>query len=190
MDVSSCKDLFGGAIKAVLPAGLIDASDLRQVPDNQEVFLWAKSDVSCIVEVLESVSEETAGSSGLDAAARFHFSSLAHDNDASAATVTAVELPDAEKGTGQEGTPRPVLLTGTQRVRKFNKPDSPLDTVLIHLALWRLQPTKNVDLIMSWNEPLPEAADEAAPAIGDVAIAQAFREGARSLHIQDWGLFP
>ena len=30
-------DLYGGALTAALPAGWIDASDLRPVPDNQEV---------------------------------------------------------------------------------------------------------------------------------------------------------
>lgn len=34
-------------------------SVIRQVPDNQEVFLDPKSDVSIIVEVLQRVSEQT-----------------------------------------------------------------------------------------------------------------------------------
>ena len=36
-------DLYGGALTAALPAGWIDASDLRPVPDNQEVC-----DTACI----------------------------------------------------------------------------------------------------------------------------------------------
>ena len=38
-------------------------SDLRQVPDTQEVFLSPDSDLSLIVEVLELVTEEGAGES-------------------------------------------------------------------------------------------------------------------------------
>jgi len=34
---SATTDLYGGALTAALPAGWIDASDLRPVPDNQEV---------------------------------------------------------------------------------------------------------------------------------------------------------
>lgn len=33
------KELWGGAITTKIPSGLIDASDYRQVPDTQEVFL-------------------------------------------------------------------------------------------------------------------------------------------------------
>lgn len=49
-------DLFGGAITVDLPPGLIDASDLRQVPDTQEVFLSPHSDVSYIFDITESVA--------------------------------------------------------------------------------------------------------------------------------------
>jgi len=33
-------------------------SDLRQVPDNQEVFIYANSDVSIVVEILEKVEPQ------------------------------------------------------------------------------------------------------------------------------------
>lgn len=44
-------------------------SDLRQVPDTQEVFLGPDSDLSLIVEVLELATDEGAGES-LEAAAK------------------------------------------------------------------------------------------------------------------------
>ena len=63
--------LFGGTITAYMPEGLIDVScvsnlepemyhsplpsDLRQVPDTQEVFLDPQSNVSLILEVLVRV---------------------------------------------------------------------------------------------------------------------------------------
>lgn len=68
--------LFGGAISLELPDGLVDASlvrfsgciynvsshfelsELRQIPDTQEVFLTPNSDVTYIVEILESVEQE------------------------------------------------------------------------------------------------------------------------------------
>ena len=45
--------LFGGALSASLPPGARDVSDLREVPDNQEVFAHGHSDQSLIVELLE-----------------------------------------------------------------------------------------------------------------------------------------
>ena len=62
---------FGGAIIAYIPEGLIDAScvslsslkctadhppsDLRQIPDTQEVYLDPQSNVSLILEILVRV---------------------------------------------------------------------------------------------------------------------------------------
>ena len=40
-----------------------DHSDLRQVPDTQEVFMAPDSDLSLIVEVLELVKQDGAGDS-------------------------------------------------------------------------------------------------------------------------------
>jgi hypothetical protein len=71
---SVTRDLFGGAITAVLPSRLIDASyvltlsyefylpffsNIRQIPDTQEVFLYPESNVSIIVEILERVAPTT-----------------------------------------------------------------------------------------------------------------------------------
>ena len=67
----SLKLLFGGAITAYMPEGLLDVScvsisdlkcttdhppsDLRQVPDTQEVYLDPQSNVSLILEILVRV---------------------------------------------------------------------------------------------------------------------------------------
>lgn len=46
--------LFGGTIEMLFPQRMIDVSDLRQVPDNQEVFTDAAQHQTLIVEVLVS----------------------------------------------------------------------------------------------------------------------------------------
>jgi hypothetical protein len=48
--------LFGGAIEALIPAHFQDASQFRQIPDNQEVFVAGDSDDSVIIELLEPAS--------------------------------------------------------------------------------------------------------------------------------------
>ena len=47
------RELFGGAISCILNEEYIDVSDLRQVPDNQEVFMHKESNSTIVVEVLE-----------------------------------------------------------------------------------------------------------------------------------------
>lgn len=102
----------------------------------------------------------------------------------------------ADADAAGEATPSPTYLVGLQQVRKFNKHDSPLDLVLIHLALWRLAPKRPVDLVMSWNEPIAQGAEAGqgvpegdASAIGDASVRARFRQAASSLRIEDWGLF-
>lgn len=48
------KLLFGGAMEILVPNGFLDVSEIRQVPDNQEVFVSNYSDASLIVELLET----------------------------------------------------------------------------------------------------------------------------------------
>lgn len=45
------RELYGGAITVDLPIDVIDASDLRQIPDHQEVFLSDKTLSSIIFEI-------------------------------------------------------------------------------------------------------------------------------------------
>ncbi|EPQ26965.1 uncharacterized protein PFL1_05600 [Pseudozyma flocculosa PF-1] len=187
--MSETRDLFGGAITAQFPTGFLDASQLRQVPDNQEVLIRNDSDVSCIIEVLQLATEEGAGQD-LDKAIRFHFGSLAHDNSASSSNIESVRHLEPAPSTVQHEepapTPRPSLLVGTQVIKKFGKATEPDDLVRIRLALWRLE-GKSVDLVMSLNEPLPRGtAAEAAPSAD---LDAAFEQAAASLKIRDWSLF-
>lgn len=62
-DTYARRDLYGGALSVSLPHGLIDTSDLRQVPDHQEVFLSRHSLTSIIFEINEYQDSETVSSS-------------------------------------------------------------------------------------------------------------------------------
>ncbi|RXK40067.1 hypothetical protein M231_02707 [Tremella mesenterica] len=148
------RPLFGGAISILLPQDYIDASDLRQVPDNQEVFLSSASDTSLVIEVLSMV-EEGQASSDLWEATKFHFESIAHDNSSLSTTVLTPSpgspVPSrplhALPTETLDSTPQPVILTGLQKVHKYSQDpsgaprpghegDDP-DEVWIGVALWR-----------------------------------------------------
>ena len=64
-----------------LDGDYLDASDMRQVPDNQEVLLSRTTNVSVIVEVLQCVAAHTSVD-GMRQGVHDHFDSLAHDNSA------------------------------------------------------------------------------------------------------------
>lgn len=58
----STQALYGGAISANLPTGFVDAGELRQIPDHQEVYLSPKTLTTIIFEINEYVSPLTAAS--------------------------------------------------------------------------------------------------------------------------------
>jgi len=176
--MAATRELFGGAITATLPTKLIDASDLRQVPDTQEVFLYPDSGVSIIVEVLQSVEV-----TNLLEVARFHFDSLAHDNDAEKSVVEQVDI--VTNGTGHH-TPAPVILSGVQSVRKFNKTTP--DEVRVLLAVYRLV-DHNIDLVMTMNIPTRAEDGDSVSDAEQAASKDVFAIAAQSLRIVDFGLF-
>lgn len=115
---------------------------------------------------------------------RFHFDSLAHDNDAVEKTVLEVSQPTRE-GSGNQ-TPLPILLRGTQLVRKFNHAQP--DELQILLAVYRLQ-EQNVDLVVSMNVPM-KTSDGTTITPGDFAAARdTFSAAVETLRIEDYGLF-
>jgi hypothetical protein len=124
---------------------------------------------------------------------------LAHDNDASSSTIQQIfALPGTSPSntlTNADTTPAPLLLVGEQTIKKFGQGTGQGDRVRIYLALWRLSPAKDVDLVMSLNQPLKQDeiadAEQAANVAGSAsATAQdVFTRAASSLSIQDWALF-
>jgi len=172
------RELFGGAITATLRSDLVDASDLRQVPDTQEVFLYPDSSKSLILEVLQRVEP-----TGSDEAARFHFDSIAHDNEAISRTVGEIRTVSNDRG---DNMPSPILLDGTQTVNKFNA--TVPDQIRIFMALYRIE-DKNIDLVLVMNVPVSSLDGGAVNEEGVPASRKEFETAALSLRIVDYGLF-
>ncbi|XP_056426050.1 ran guanine nucleotide release factor [Hyla sarda] len=144
--IADQRPLFGGAFSAVLPPNIQDVSDLREIPDNQEVFVHHDTDQSIIVELLEYQK----GMSDPDAA-RYHFEDIAASNDAQGrAEVVSVEpLPLAQLSLTSCSSAW--TLTGHQLVSKFN--EQAQNTVTIHMALFRMQQYAT-DLLVTFNDPV------------------------------------
>ena len=107
---------------------------------------------------------------------------MAHDNDAEKAEIEQIGgIPNARG----DATPHAVVLQGTQLIKKSN-PATP-DTVKILMALYRV-PSKNVDLVATFNIPLISANGVMSEA-DSLQATQYFDEFARSLSIVDFDLF-
>ncbi|KAI9566489.1 hypothetical protein HD554DRAFT_2116315 [Boletus coccyginus] len=171
------KELFGGAIVAELSSTLVDVSVLRQVPDNQEVFLYPDSDVSIVIEVLQRIPESID-----EKAVKFHFEALAHDNDA---ISSAMQLPFVMHNDQGGQTPSPIILHGSQRIHKFNARTA--DDVDVLVALFRVHSEgKSADLVVSVN--IPRSSDGSVEE-RHATITSDFNSLVSSLRIIDYNLF-
>lgn len=159
--------LFGGAFSAVLPADFQDVSELREIPDNQEVYAHCHTDQSIIVELLE-YQEAVADAS----AARYHFEDVASANDAGGQEKS--EVLNVEPISGEQlmlaECSSAWFLIGRQLVSKFN--EEARNTVNIYMGLFRL-PQFATEVLLTFNDPVAinpssSSAERLCPEVGSV----------------------
>ncbi|XP_072447640.1 ran guanine nucleotide release factor [Chiloscyllium punctatum] len=147
MNSNTPHPLFGGSFAAIIPPHSVDVSEMREIPDNQEVFVHTDTDQSIIIELLEHQAHVAD-----QEAARYHFADLAGSNDATGvdgAEILSVEPVSSEQLTLQDPSSA-WFLSGRQQVAKFN--EGARNTVTIHLALFRL-PQYSTDILITFNDP-------------------------------------
>ncbi|XP_006819515.1 ran guanine nucleotide release factor-like [Saccoglossus kowalevskii] len=143
MSGSIDRQLFGGALTVVLLNGAVDISELREIPDNQEVFAHPSTDQSMIIEILEYQQIEDKN------AVSFHFHDIAESNDSSCSEVQITEEIPLQQISVKDCCSA-WLLSGKQCIAKFN--EQAKNTVNVHMALFRL-PQFSTDILMSFNDP-------------------------------------
>ncbi|OAA59651.1 Mog1/PsbP, alpha/beta/alpha sandwich [Niveomyces insectorum RCEF 264] len=139
--------LFDGAIVAELPANFADVSKLRQVPDNQEVFIDKDGYTSIIVEICERFG--SAGSSAeIDGEAlTVHLEDLVGDD---ADSVKVWNTTETEFSQLPAGTPAYTLIA-TQTPHRGHAAGTPDFTAII-LTLVRLE-SEATDILITVNVP-------------------------------------
>jgi hypothetical protein len=200
------RGLFGGAIVGNLPACYADISNMRQVPDNQEVFVDNDTEASLIVELLELDSSLQ----GL-AAIRHNFDDLAESNESKRSEVMSEGDFSAEVFVPRVQADTKFALIGKQVAGKYRtRPDMQEDEVYIILVLVRLTQV-TTDLLVSMNIPAKELLSDGGatpevqlaeltvanllqsvegPAAGRVGKhLTVLKDFISSLEIKDWSLF-
>nr|XP_056719838.1 ran guanine nucleotide release factor [Euleptes europaea] len=180
------RPLFGGAFSAFLPPGSLDVSELRQVPDNQEVFVHPSTDQSIIMELLEyqaGVPDETA--------VRYHFEDVV-GTSGSAEVLSQESL--APHLLALEGCSSAWHLTACQLVAKFD--EEAKNEVRLHLALLRL-PQYGTDVLLTFNDPTrihplsssaARGSEVPAPSLPPWTVEH-FHTFVRGLRLLDPGIF-
>lgn len=211
-------DLYGGAIKVQLPSGFVDASQFREVPDTQEVYVNDSYDDSIVFDLMERIdaaSDTDALKEHLDEISQLNGADL--DSQliqlysethslvqpgikprASPAYIT-VAIEPAKKW----GRTTTLVQDGTED-RKLQEPILVLILVLIRLK------SVDTDVLVSYNTPITREKDlksiqEAFAQAGDAGtfsvattseLPPRVQEGVMSvkrvidtLEVEDWTLF-
>lgn len=161
--------LYGGAIVTKLPASRIDVSQIRDVPDNQEVFILEgetpANDESIIVDLIERVDKPTE--------------EIIHD-------ITGDLLQNAEL------VQVPMLLEEFQNDR-IGAPALAFYTqvaegLVVVVAVVRLESVKT-DVVVSWNYR-PDTSEAVSLEDGKFQqVLQSVRQVARDFEVKDYSLF-
>ncbi|KAK0725300.1 hypothetical protein B0H67DRAFT_641743 [Lasiosphaeris hirsuta] len=184
--------LFGGAIECDLPDKFADVSTLRQVPDNQEVYIDKDGFTSIIVEITERVKSKGTGLEADGRALTTHLEDLVGDD---AETVKVWNTTETQITHLDETTPAYTLIATQTPQADEGRASAPDFTALI-LTLVRLE-KQSTDILITINVPhikgeydeedVDLALGKQGELIGD-AVEYASRIWS-TLDIKDWGLF-
>lgn len=173
-------------MSARIPHSAKDISDLREMPDNQEVFAHCHTDQSLVVELLEFQSQVEDQD-----AAKYHFEDIAGSNEArkpeTCDVASVVPLSKSELSLSECSSAW--LLNGVQRVSKFN--EEARNAVTIHLGLFRL-PQFSTDVLITFNDPLsisPDSSSASGTQSAEPWTVHDFHRVLNSFTLHDPGLF-
>ncbi|KAJ1804051.1 hypothetical protein LPJ56_005710 [Coemansia sp. RSA 2599] len=185
-------ELFGGAMLMDVPSSLTDVSQLREIPDHQEVFASKTSDQNLIIEILEPVDQQN------QEAVKYHFEQVAEINESLETQVVSTE----PLGIKEPLVDQSFVLVGCQKVAKFREQRDAGNSIVVLMALMRIGRFQ-ADLLVTMNLPLEisqkSSSFESVKMTGgeglvqsDAQVAEAksqFIAMVRSLVIKDTGLF-
>lgn len=201
------KELFGGAITTDIPSGLLDASELRQVPDTQEVFLnptenttdysQLNKDDSIIVDLMERVDGQDAD------AIKEHFSEISALNDASNSWKLA-SVEDLENNLSSKA----YVAVGLEPALKWGRDESNgsdyKPTLVVVFGIIRLEKV-DTDILVTQNvlisdkdelkdleilETSGSTESESNKAHKRIELAKTVvKQAISKLKIEDWNLF-
>ncbi|KAK3223070.1 hypothetical protein Dsin_010095 [Dipteronia sinensis] len=190
------RPLFGGAIATAFPHRFQDVSNIRQVPDHQEVFVDPARDESLIFELLDF--KDDVGDNG---SAAWFLQDLATEQDAEGCTL--LEQSGVVEAPGLHYRNIPAVVTtaaGQMAISKGRQGREAQNIVKVYLANFRLKEVGTDVLATAYEpiiiNPLSESANAvgaglAVPAAqsGIMPLSEVFKLAVSSFTVNDWSLF-
>ncbi|XP_010551533.1 PREDICTED: ran guanine nucleotide release factor [Tarenaya hassleriana] len=195
-DICTDRPLFGGAISSAFPNRFQDVSNVRQVPDNQEVFVDPARDESLIFELLDF--KHDVGDNG---SAAWFLQDLAREQDAE--NFALMEQSGIMEAPGLSYRNIPSVVTtavGEMAISKGRQGREAQNIVRLYVANLRLKGV-STDVLITAHEPilinpLSESANTvgaglAVPAaeLGFMPVGEAIKGAVSSFKVHDWSLF-
>lgn len=193
MTTFATHELYGGAMTVSLPTTYIDASDIRQIPDHQEVFLSNKTLTSLIFEINEYVKQPDP------AALYFHFTDVIAPPDRLAKELDAPSKP-AFSSKSLDGFPA-YLVEGSIATPEIDKKTSsalPVEwqetpkTTEVLTKCWQLvvrMEKYGTDFCIRLNVPLKELIEKENIEAEEKVVKEVLEKIVATLDIKDFGLF-
>ncbi|PSN62826.1 Mog1p/PsbP-like protein [Corynespora cassiicola Philippines] len=176
--------LYGGAITVDLPTRFVDSSQIRQIPDHQEVYLENDGYSSVVVEILERVERASD-----EEALQHHFADLT-DGTGDRTSVLGIEGVGVARVADKPAYTLSFIQT-PQPAPDSRKKEP--EYVAIHLLLLRLK-EQTTDILVSVNVPHYAGEYEKASAEGEKTALM--KEGdaimakiLETFEVRDYGLF-
>ncbi|GAY36627.1 hypothetical protein CUMW_023410 [Citrus unshiu] len=195
-DLYSERPLFGGAISSSFPHRFQDVSNIRQVPDHQEVFVDPSRDESLIFELLDFKLD--VGDNG---SAAWFLQDLATEQDAEGCTLLeqsgVVEAPVLR----YKDLPATVTTAvGQMAISKGRQGREAQNIVKVYLANLRLKEVGTDVLVTAYEplliNPLSEIASTVGAGLpvpatqsGFMQMSEVFKLAVSSFKVNDWSLF-
>ncbi|XP_042497322.1 ran guanine nucleotide release factor [Macadamia integrifolia] len=190
------RPLFGGAISSAFPLRFQDVSNIREVPDHQEVFVDPARDDSMIFELLDLKHDVQDNRS-----AAWFLQDLATEQNAEGSMV--IEQSGVVEVHGLCYRNLPAIVTtavGQMAISKGRQGREAQNIVRVYLANFRLKEVGTDVLITAYEpiviNPLSESAltvgaGLATPAMqsGCIPMAEVFKSAVSSFKVHDWNLF-
>ncbi|XP_062082402.1 uncharacterized protein LOC133788815 [Humulus lupulus] len=190
------RPLFGAALASTFPQRFQDVSDIRQVPDHQEVFVDPSRDESLIFELLELKHE--VGDNG---SATWFLQDLASEQEAEGSAV--IEQSGVVEAPGLCYRSTPAVITtavGQMAISKGRQGREAQNVVRVYVANVRLKEV-NTDVLITAYEPIhinplsesvtAVGAGAATPAehSGCMPMVEVFKLAVSTFKVNNWGLF-
>ncbi|KAH0724810.1 hypothetical protein KY284_000675 [Solanum tuberosum] len=195
-DSTADRSLFGGAVSTTFPIRFQDVSNVRQVPDHQEVFVDPERDESLIIELLD-LKMDVADSGS----ATWFIQDLANEQEAEGTTITEQSVVFEAPELCYRNMPAVITTAvGQMAVAKGRQGREAQNLVKVYLANIRLKEVGTDVLITAYEplviNPLSESATAvgagmAVPAAqsGVLPMAEVFKLAVSNFKVHNWSLF-